>query len=350
MKKISNSFFSVIIGIILIIAGIILIFWNEKNNVKNIAMIDELNEVAIDISSTNIDSSNDNKLVAVSGKLELNGNLNDNIFGVKVLTAKLVRTVEMYQWSESCSSDSNNNKNCTYSKTWNSTIIDSTKFEQSGYNNPTYMSYESSTSVAASAKLGDFNITNEQLKSLSADTKYNNFSFLPSGYKQNGSYVTNSSDLNNPEIGDIRISFTYNNSENISVLAKQNGNNLVDYETEDGKLINHVSSGIKNASQIINEIENGNNILKWILRAVGLLLEIIGFSALFSLITTITSYVPILGSLVGTATSVIGFILGSIVTLVCTAIAWIVYRPIIGIILLIVSGVLLYALIKKGKR
>ncbi len=349
MKKISNSFLSILFGIILIIAGIILIFWNEQNNVKNIATVDELRKVVVEVNNTSIDVSNDNQLVNVSGKLQNLDYLTDSQFGVNILSAKLKRSVEMYQWVESCTTDSKDQKTCSYSKEWKSSIMDSEHYP-SDYKNPKDMPYQSYTSVSKNAKLGDFNISSEQLAYLYADTKYNDFSYLPSGYTQFGNYVTNSSDINNPKIGDIRIEFTYVADENVTVLAKQKGNEFVDYITKKGKNIFSISSGTKSSQEIIQKIENSNNTLKWILRVLSMILELFGFILLFSLITTISSYVPVLGSLVGGVTFVIAFLLSTIVTLVCTAIAWFVSRPMLSIILLLISGLLFYLLMKRKNK
>lgn len=350
MKKVKNTFLGVVLGIIFIIAGVLLIFWNEKNNVKNIKVVDELRKNVIEVKSDDIKSENDNKLVNTSGKLIVSSILSDNDFGVKVQSAKLVRTVEMYQWNESCKTDENNNKTCEYSKTWSSNLINSDRFQtQKDHTNPTFMNYKSSVVVGKNIKLGNYNLSEDQLKDLPADKVYTDYN-LYNGYKKVGEYITNSSDYSNPSIGDLRIKFTYNDSENVTVLAMQKGENLIDYSTSQGTLINRIDDGIKSSSEMIQEIENSNNLLKWILRGVCLLLEIIGIAAIFGPLTSLTSYVPILGGLVGTATSLVSFLLGSSITLLCTAIAWILYRPLLGIILLAISWLLFYLLMSKGKN
>ena len=351
MKKVKDSIFGVLIGIIFVIGGIFLIFWNEKNNVKNIKVIDELQKVVVDVKSDDIQSINDNKLVNTSGTLVIPDNIIDSSFGVKVESAILVRTVEMYQWKENCSTDDNNKKTCEYSKTWSSNLIDSSKFEnKENHINPIYMNYKSETILGKNIKVGDYNLSTDQLNNLPAEKVYTNYTNLPYGYKKVDEYVTNASNYDIPEIGNLRIKYTYNDSKDVTVLAMQKGMNLIDYKTEQGTLINEIKSGIKSSSEMIQMIENGNNLLKWVLRGISLLLEIIGIAAIFGPITSLTSYVPILGSLVGTATSLVGFLLGSSITLLCTAIAWILYRPLLGIILLGISLLLFYILMSKAKK
>ena len=71
MKKIKNSFGGIIGGIILLIAGTCLLWWNEGNNVKNIATTNEVEKNAIEVKSDKVDSNNDGKLVLVSDKLNV---------------------------------------------------------------------------------------------------------------------------------------------------------------------------------------------------------------------------------------------------------------------------------------
>lgn len=346
MKKITNSFAGVLFGFILIVVGVVLLFSNEKNNVKNIAVVDELRNVAIDTSSSSVDSINDGKLVAISGKLEMASPIQDTTFGVRVESAKLVRTVEMYQYVESCTTDDNDKRTCNYLKEWREELVDDTKFENKGYVNPTTMPYETKKFVANSGKVGAYIISEDTLAQLNTDTVYTNYTHIPSGYSKNGEYLVNSRDLENPQIGDVRIRFTYNASDTISVLAKQSGNTLVNYVTKEGKVIHYVSSGTKDSKELINEIQDANHFLKWIVRGLALFIEMMGVALLFKPITTISSYVPIFGSLVGKATAMVSFLFGLIITLLFTAIAWMTYRPILGIGL-IIAVIILFVIVKK---
>ena len=208
------------------------------------------------------------------------------------------------------------------------------------------MPYKSLNIIAKNAKLGVFNVSEDQLKQLSTNKSYTEFSYIPSGYKKNGNYITNSTDVNNPKIGDIRISFVYSDSENISILAMQKDNTLVDYTTDKGVNINYITEGIKSSEEMISNIEKGNNTLKWILRAIGLFIEILGFGFILSPILAITNYIPIVNG----AMSFVVILLGTMVTLVFTALAWLSARPIMSIGLLAISGILIFVIVKKLKK
>ena len=75
-----------------------------------------------------------------------------------------------------------------------------------------------------------------------------------------------------------------------------------------------------------------------------------GFRTILKPISAITSYVPLLGSLVGTAMGLVSFVLSLTLSLFIIAIAWIRFRPIIGISLLAVVAILLIFLIIRSKR
>ena len=54
-------------------------------------------------------------------------------------------------------------------------------------------------------------------------------------------------------------------------------------------------------------------------------------------LSVIADVVPILGSIVGAGTGIISLLLAAILSLITVAIAWIVYRPLFGIILILVA-------------
>ena len=90
--------------------------------------------------------------------------------------------------------------------------------------------------------------------------------------------------------------------------------------------------------------------LKWILRAAGILLISLGFGTILKPISAVTSYIPLLGNVVGAAVGLVSFILGLALGLVVIALAWIRFRPLLGISLLILVALLIAFLIIRGKK
>ena len=213
MKKIGDSFKGILGGIISIILGIGILWWNEGNNVKNLKTTAEMEKSYIDVSSDKIDEANEGKLVATNGKLINEKELTDETFSVKVKTPLLKRVVEVYQWEEESKTE-DDVTTYSYKKVWSSDLIDSSNFNDKKYVNPTTKPYNDEEFKSDDVRVGAFILSNEQISDLSTNGEvntYNTEKITELGFVTNGKYVTNSKELNNPQIGDVRISFVYNN-------------------------------------------------------------------------------------------------------------------------------------------
>ena len=353
MKKIGNSFKGILGGFVFIIIGVILLWWNEGNNVRNLKTTAEMDKTYVEVDSNAINPANEGKLIATHGPVINEQELKDETFGITVKTPLLKRIVEVYQWKEVEHQDEDDNTTYTYEKVWSSDLIDSDGFNESGHTNPKQKLYDDYGTFSTEVKVGAFLLTDEQVGGLSTDGVVNEFNqekLTELKLTQSSNYLTNSADLSNPQIGDARISFVYNNSTELSVLAVQSGNSFVDFVSKAGKTVNRVMDGALSGEQMINIIKKENKILKWVLRAAGALLCILGIATILKPISTITGFVPILGSIVGSAVGLVSFILGLALSLLVIAVAWIRFRPVLGIILLAIVVVLIVFLIMRGKK
>ena len=338
----------ILAGLLMLVAAVCLLWYNEGRTVKNQRAINEAKKNYTDVSSEKIDPNYEGKLIATKGKMDLSeaDTLTDSMFGISQKAAKMSRTVEMYQWKETCETDDNNNRNCTYEKVWESSLIDSSNFEKEGHPNPSSMLCETEVLYSENVKLGAFTLPQELIKSLSYNKKKSG-NELAEEYKNDvegiavsGNYLTNVKE-NNPEIGDIRISFEYLDEENVSVLAVQKGNTFEAFTAKNGKDIYRILSGNYTGAQILEKMTKQNNTMKWILRVVGLFLMIGGFNSIFSIITNLTDRIPILGNIVSGTTGLVSAILGFALSLLIIAIAWFRFRPLLSIALLVIVAALL---------
>ena len=353
MKKIGESFKGIFGGFILLIVAGALLWWNEGNNVKNLKTTAEMEKVVIDVRSESIDKNNEGKLIATHGKLINEEVLNDADFSVSLKTPKLVRIVEMYQWEEEKHTDDDDKTTYSYKKVWSESVIDSGSFHETGHENPGSMPYKSQTYLSTSVQVGAFNLNDSQISILSTDGNFSDLSTEVAtnlNYKVYGTYYTTSDNLDNPNVGDIRVSFKYNNSNEVSVLAVQTGNTFTDYTSSVGKTESRLMDGVHSGKEMVEVIKKENNILKWILRGAGVLLMFIGFATILKPISTIGGYIPLLGGVLQGAVGLISFILGLAVSLVVIAIAWIRFRPILGIALLVVVVGLIVLLKKRTSK
>ena len=338
-------------GLLLLIAGIGLLWYNEGRTVKNHRAYMEAKKVYVDVKNDKIDKDKDGKLVSTNGKFSLSETteLKDEKFGISSKSAKMLRNVEMYQWEEECKTDEDDHETCTYEKVWKDAVINSSDFKKAGHENPSEMKYDSETYYADNVKLGAFVLPEGLLKKLDYNKKVDeevlkaNYNNSVETLQVSGKYITNVKD-DTPQIGDVRISYEYLTEENVSILAVQTDNTFQAFSAKNGKTIFEIQTGNKTGAQIIDGLIKGNNTMKWILRAVGILLEIFAFSTMFSFLTNLTDRIPILGRIVSGATGLISFVLGLAVSLVVIAIAWFRFRPVLSIILIVIVAALIVCL------
>ena len=330
-------------GLLLLLVGIGLLWYNEGRTVANQSTINEARKNYKDVASDKIDEKNEGKLISTKGKIDLSESSTptDSIFGINAKAAKLIRTVEVYEWKEECTTDDNDKETCTYEKVWEDRLIDSSSFKESGHTNPTSIPYESETFLASNVRVGAFFLPEELINRLSTNKKKSNMHLKDEytkpveGITISGDYLTNVKE-NNPEIGNIRISFSYLDEETVSIMAVQVGNSFEAFTSKKGKDVYKILKGNYTGAQILEKMTKTNNTWKWILRILGTLLVIGAFNSMFSFITNLTDRIPILGRIVSGTTGLISAVLCFAISLIVIAIAWFRFRPILSIILLLI--------------
>lgn len=347
--RMKNGFSGILGGIILVLIGIGVLIWNERSNVKNIHDVKEMRDVYVDVSSDKVDKENNDKLIVTSGKLDFGDEtLTDETFNISIKTPTLVRVVEMYQWKEEVEEEQDKTT-YNYTKVWSKELIDSSEFKQSGnHTNPSSMPYEEFSAHAQELKVGSFKLSSSFASLVTTNATYSNFegAKIPEGYKVNGKYITKAEDEEKDTIGDVRISFQYANYSDVTVMGKQHDDTIIEYTTKEKSRMTYFSEGTHDGEYIIAQIEKGNKMIKWLLRLIGTIMIMAGIKSLFGPLTALSSYVPILRNIVDGAAGIIAFFVGLAISLVVIAISWLVFRPILGISLL-VGAIILIILAKK---
>lgn len=346
MKKKKGS--GILGGLVLLVIGVCLLWYNEGRTVKATKGIMQAEKEFQKVSSLEIKPENEGKLISTSGNLILpEEELTDQTFNVSIKTAKLVRKVETYQWIESCSTDDNDKETCTYKKDWDDKLIDSSEFKQAGHDNPSEAKYEETIFTATPVKVDEFELNSDQIRKLSATEKITNLNNIEekTGLHVNNYYYTDVKE-NTPEIGNVRISFYYNNYKQVSVLAVQSGNSFTSYVSKTGYKINEIVEGKHSGEEMLQTLADNNKTWKWILRIAGTFLVIIGLGALISPLQTLANYIPIIGTIFGWVTGIATFLLGLAISLIVIALAWFRYRPVMSVCFIIAS-VGLYIASKK---
>jgi Ca2+/Na+ antiporter len=207
---------------------------------------------AISISADKLDPQNDGKLVHVTGTLNGCQPLSDPELGVTVNALKLRRRVWMYQWQQgglqSKSSygveDSHGNtttllktRTYNYTREWSEKVISSRSFYNAGHDNPDQKGIPDFAVAAAPISLGGFHVTPELVEQLenfqTAPVNTTNLATVAEPLKARAKLADGEiffgADPANPAIGDLKVKMEFAPATNVSVIAKQNGNDLSPY-------------------------------------------------------------------------------------------------------------------------
>ena len=225
--------------------------------------------------------------------------------------------------------------------------IDSSKFKKPNHDNPDSMPYADKSWNAADATIGAFKLNDVVLEVLSptkpivpeaaALDTINKQSKANAGTKASiSSEMIYLSDPKNPNIGDVRIGYAALPSGPLSVVARQIKDTFEPYKAKSGDVL-LVQTGSASADAMFKQAEEENAQMTWIIRIAGFVVILIGFSLFFAPLATIADVVPLIGSIIGAGTFVAAFIITIPVWFTTVAIAWVVYRPLIGIALLVVA-------------
>jgi hypothetical protein len=130
------------------------------------------------------------------------------------------------------------------------------------------------------------------------------------------------------------------------------GDGLGPYTAKAGGTIEMLETGSKTADSMFATAHESNKLLTWFLRALGTVLMFFGFSAIFRPLSVLADVLPIAGDIVGAGTGFIAFLLTVVISFFVIAVAWIFYRPLIGIplVLVAVAGLVFLVMKLMGQR
>lgn len=359
LSRIGGAIKGIFFGFVLIIIGIGLLFWNEGRAVKTHRALVESQAQVATVNAQEILPAMNGKLVHISGEATTNEVLADDLLPVSATALKLRRDVETYQWEENSTSEENKKVGGStetvttyeYRKVWTSQQIDSSNFkQQAGHENPDNVPYESQTWTAGEVAIGAYTLSSAH------KNKINNFephkipeAALPEGVSRQGQQLYYGVDPKKPQIGDQRIGFQVVLPQTYSAVGSLSGSQLTAHTASNGRSIALVQAGSHTADAMFEQAKNENSVLTWIVRAIGSIILIIAFSMILRPLSVVADVIPFIGNIVEMGTSFVAFILGIVVALVTVCIAWIVYRPLLGLALLLVVAALIYWLRSKSK-
>lgn len=307
---------------LLLIMAIVILFWSEaKYDLLNLA------KTAVEINSQNIDAnaSFDGRLISTTGIIVTDNEISDDLFLKPDKYVVINRKVEMYAWvddtiSESSASSRNSretNNNSIY-KMWTEDPKSPSEFQYpEGHINPEKSI--SSRSFTASARVGNYLLdvsrieiphSLEPLILSPQNTTPDKATFITN----DGSHIfirkNDASSLKTPELGDLRISYTFMSSGKlITIFGKLNGTNITEYNDQSNKLY-RIFYGTRD--EAIKKLQSETRFFIWGSRIFGFFAMWAALAMLFWSLNIVRGGVPIFGSIEGRTTAIVTFIVSLI--------------------------------------
>jgi len=364
LSRLAGAFVGIIIGLVFFVASFPLLFWNEGRAVDRFNALDEGAGAVINVSSTEINSTNDQQLVHLTGFANTDEILSDQEFGVSENALKLRREVQIYQWQEEKSSKKKKKlgggektvTTYTYEQVWSDDLINSNQFHKAGYENPKNTAFQKQSKVARSVSFDAFDLSpgllakirNYQPVSIAPEAETN----LPEGINaraHNGGYYIGA-DPSAPQIGDLKITFSKVIPQQVSVVAQQIGNSFATYTTSNGGRILLLETGTVDASAMFDTAVTENTILTWVLRGAGVFCMFLGLTLFFRPISVFADVIPLFGDIAGAGIGFVSLLLAITLSAITIAIAWMVFRPLLGVALLICAGAIVWLVKNRLQR
>ena len=380
-QRLAGSAKGMIGGLLVFIIGTGLLWWNEGRTVRTAKAIgDAASHVESVADVSKVDASLNGKLIHASAFADTKDTLTDDIFGVREQAIKLDRKVEYYQWVEHSQRKKRDKvgggeetiTTYTYEQEWVKKPVNSSNFKESRYRNANRVlsQVEERKETAQHVTFGAYTLPESLVESISGSepvevrmTEEQRFTWnerlhmLRPKVNTETSLVHTSANTvylglspNSPQIGDVRVTFTKVPPADISLIAQVDGSTFKAYRAKNGQSFSRVQMGTVGVDEMIEQARSENNMLTWVLRLVGVLLIVIGLKGMFGLLPMLFKVLPFLGSIVDAGVGLVSWIFGLAWSLIIIAIAWLVFRPIIGISLLVLAIAGIVFLKRRGKK
>ena len=381
--RLGGAFKGIATGFIMFVIGTIVLFWNEGNYIKTKKSIDEAQGVAISVSDvSSVDPSLNGKLIHASAFADTQDVLTDGLFGISERAIAISRKVEYYQNKEHSSTQTKDKigggqekiTTYTYEAGWASDPIKSSEFKDPAYQSSNFIltNVEKKEMLAQNVTFGGYKLPKFIISSISgdipADVKLTDQelkqwegiiskSMADRGIRREskvvhtaGNVVYFGNSTSNPSIGDVRVTLTKVMPADISIIAKVVGNTFEQFIASNQKTFSSVAMGTVSAESMFASAHSSNSMITWILRLIGVILVVFGLKTMFGILPAIFKVLPFMGNIVGMGVGLICGVVGVAWSLVIISIAWLFYRPLVAIPMLVLAGAGIWYLKQKGKQ
>jgi len=368
-ERIGQSIRGVLVGLVLFLGSFVLLFWNEGRAVDRFRDLAEGRGAVVSVAVEQLDPSHEGKLIHITGPATTEDTLRDPLFALSREAIALRRSVEMYQWQEDerrktekqVGGGERTVTHYEYDKTWASRPIDSSQFKDpTGHDNPP-MPFQGLTQYASLVRVGAFRLTEalvreinafepipateEMLESASLDDE------LRDALRVDGEQLYMGDQPRAPTVGGLRVRFaSVSPPVEVSVVGVQSGDSFTPYLGSSGTSVLDLRVGALTAEQMFDQLEHENRVLTWVLRGVGFLLMAVGLGLVFAPIAVVADVLPFAGDLLRFGITLFSGVVAFALSLTTIAFAWLFYRPLLGIPLLLVAVAGIGALWWAGRK
>ena len=366
LSRIWQSITGVLFGLLFIAGAVILLFWNEGRAIQTARSLAEGGKVVTDVAPDAVNSANEGRLVHVSGDATATAPLADSEFSVSVVGLRLVRTAEMYQWEEKkqeetqqivrrCGADQDH-LHLQQGLVRSRDRISQNFRQRDDHTNPAKQ-YSRFATTATDARLGAFRLDAPVLTLLPTSRVLRVDEQTASALRSriaNARVVDGKIYLGTdpavPQIGDYRISYELAPAGPVSIVGRQAGASIAQYQTKAGDRLLMAVPGEESATEMFKEAERENRTLAWVLRGVGIAALWLGAFLIVRPLVVVADVVPLIGDIIGAGAGLValGFAIGA--GSVVIAIAWLWYRPVVSVVALVIGGVAAFLLHRMAAR
>lgn len=409
-QRLRNSSGNILTGLVMFLLGTVLLWWNEGRAVKTAKMLKEAQKVAISVEDvSSVHPEWDGRLIHATAMTATPDTLRDSFSGLRVPAVKLSRKVEYYQWVEHAETETKDKigggqeeiTTYTYEREWVSEPVtdDFKDPEYRGLNFHT-LSLEDEDQWAKNVTFGAYRLPDDLIRSIGgaepvaldfpeaqirewdrdlkqayagrradkdkipenqaeadsaavpakADSAAVPAETGPEYVHIQGNELYFGKHAAAPEIGDMRIRYEKTLPQEVSVLAVADGDRLRPFTAKNGKSFEALAMGRESAEEMFQSEHSTNKIMLWIFRIVGLILVVTGLKNIFNLLITLLKVLPFLANVAALGINLVCSVIGFAWSLLVLALAWLFYRPLLGIGLLVLVAALIAFLAMKGKK
>lgn len=182
--RLKSSCSGVIAGVVLIIIGTGVLWWNEGRSVHTADMLDDAQKITTELSDINkVDASQNGQLVHATGMCQTQDSLVDDFFHVGMVGIRIIRKAEYYQWDESSETKTEEKiggkkvetTTYTYNKKWTDEPIQSSNFHDPAYQNANFVitNVEDAEFQAENVTLGVYTLNTSLINQINGREAWN---------------------------------------------------------------------------------------------------------------------------------------------------------------------------------